>query len=99
MTETDNNRDKENLILRIKNAKADDGKNESENQGKYNEISDAYSMVSRVIAEMVAPIIVGVLIGYGLDEIIGESHLFLPIFILIGIVTGLSGIYRMFKTL
>jgi ATP synthase protein I len=49
----------------------------------------------RVGAELVAALLVGVAIGWGLDRVLGTRPVFLGVFILIGGAAGVLNVWRM----
>lgn len=53
-----------------------------------------YSVGIRIGIELVAGVIVGILIGYHLDELFGTKPLFFFIFLVIGVVAGFLNMYR-----
>jgi ATP synthase protein I len=57
-------------------------------------IGSAMSLGFRVLAEFVAAIVVGALIGWQIDAWTGTAPLFLLIFLLLGTTTGFVNVYR-----
>ncbi len=57
-------------------------------------IGAAYSLAMRVMAEFVAGVIVGALLGWQLDKWLNTSPWLLIIFLLLGTVAGFWNVYR-----
>jgi ATP synthase protein I len=51
-------------------------------------------MAYRLIAELVASVVVGMGLGWGLDYLFGTSPVFLIVLLLFGIVAGIFGVFR-----
>lgn len=61
-------------------------------QGK--ESNSAFGLAFRIASDMIAGILVGVGIGYGLDRWTGHRGLFLVIFALLGFGAGVKNVWR-----
>lgn len=57
-------------------------------------IGAAYSLAMRVMAEFVAGVIVGALLGWQLDKWLNTSPWLLIVFLLLGTVAGFWNVYR-----
>ena len=57
--------------------------------------NNGYSIGLKISLDLISSIIVGVLIGYGLDKIFSTKPVFFIIFLVLGIITGF---YSLFKT-
>lgn len=53
------------------------------------------SLAFRVMSEFISAIVVGGLIGWGIDHLAGSSPLFLIIFVLFGAAAGFWNVYRL----
>ena len=51
-------------------------------------------MAYRLVAELVAAVLVGMGLGWGLDRLFGTSPLLLIVMLLLGIVAGILGVFR-----
>ncbi len=58
--------------------------------------NNGYSIGLKISLDLVSSIIVGTLIGYGLDKIFSTKPVFFIIFLVLGIITGF---YSLFKTM
>ena len=58
--------------------------------------NNGYSIGLKISLDLISSIIVGVLIGYGLDKIFSTKPVFFIIFLVLGIITGF---YSLFKTM
>ena len=56
---------------------------------------NGYSIGLKISLDFISSIIVGALIGYGLDKIFSTKPVFFIIFLILGIITGF---YSLFKT-
>ncbi|MCI0466503.1 MAG: AtpZ/AtpI family protein [Beijerinckiaceae bacterium] len=54
----------------------------------------ALSLAFRVLSEFVAAVIVGTLIGWGIDHMAGTSPAFIIVFVLMGAAAGFWNVYR-----
>ncbi|GIR25905.1 MAG: hypothetical protein CM15mP40_05130 [Alphaproteobacteria bacterium] len=57
--------------------------------------NNGYSIGLKISLDLISSIIVGALIGYGLDKIFSTKPVFFIIFLVLGIITGF---YSLFKT-
>ena len=57
--------------------------------------NNGYSIGLKISLDLISSIIVGALIGYGLDKIFSTNPVFFIIFLVLGIITGF---YNLFKT-
>ena len=57
--------------------------------------NNGYSLGLKISLDLISSIIVGALIGYGLDKIFLTKPVFFIIFLVLGIITGF---YSLFKT-
>ena len=57
--------------------------------------NNGYSIGLKISLDLISSIIVGALIGYGLDNIFSTKPVFFIIFLVLGIITGF---YSLFKT-
>ena len=57
--------------------------------------NNGYSIGLKISLDFISSIIVGALIGYGLDKIFSTKPVFFVIFLVLGIITGF---YSLFKT-
>ena len=57
--------------------------------------NNGYSIGLKISLDLMSSIIVGALIGYGLDKIFSTKPVFFVIFLVLGIITGF---YSLFKT-
>ena len=57
--------------------------------------NNGYSIVLKIYLDLISSIIVGALLGYGLDKIFLTKPVFFIIFLVLGIITGF---YSLFKT-
>ena len=60
-----------------------------------NNKNNGYSIGLKISLDLISSIIVGVLIGHGLDKIFSTKPVFFIIFLVLGIITGF---YSLFKT-
>ena len=51
-------------------------------------------MAYRLLAELVAAVLVGMGLGWGLDRLFGTSPIFLIVMSMLGIVAGIIGVFR-----
>ena len=58
--------------------------------------NNGYSIGLKISMDLISSIIVGVLIGLGIDKIFSTKPIFFIIFLLLGIMTGF---YSLFKTM
>lgn len=58
------------------------------------ETNSSFGLAFRVASDMIAGILVGVGIGYGLDEWTGHKGLFLVVFALLGFGAGMRNVWR-----
>ena len=58
--------------------------------------NNGYSIGLKISLDLISSIIVGALIGYGLDKIFLTKPVFFIIFLVLGIITGF---YSLFKTM
>ena len=58
--------------------------------------NNGYSIGLKISLDLISSIIVGALIGYGLDKIFLTKPVFFIIFLVLGIITGF---YSLFKTI
>ena len=63
---------------------------------KNNNKNNGYSIGLKISLDLISSIIVGALIGYGLDNIFLTKPVFFIIFLVLGIITGF---YSLFKTM
>lgn len=61
---------------------------------KYNENNSSYGLGLKISLDLVAAIIVGVLIGIGIDKIFDTKPVFFLIFFFFGIAAGFMNMYR-----
>ena len=61
-----------------------------------NHRNNGYSIGLKISLDLISSIIVGALIGYGLDKIFSTKPIFFIIFLVLGIITGF---YSLFKTI
>src|SRR5579875_1871633 len=57
-------------------------------------VGSAMSLAARVLSEFVAAVVVGAVIGWGIDRAAGTSPVFLMVFLLMGAAAGLWNVYR-----
>lgn len=79
--------------MRGKSDKADTSTTEQEGSADYS----AFGLAMRIGTEMVAALIVGVVLGYGLDRLCGTKPLFLILFSLVGGAAGMLNVWRAVK--
>ena len=60
-----------------------------------NNNNNGYSIGLKISLDLISSIIVGALIGFGLDKIFSTKPVFFIIFLVLGIITGF---YSLFKT-
>ena len=60
-----------------------------------NNKDNGYSIGLKISLDLISSIIVGALIGFGLDKIFSTKPIFFIIFLVLGIITGF---YSLFKT-
>ena len=70
-------------------------KKQKTNQYKNN----GYSIGLKISLDLISSIIVGALIGYGLDKIFLTKPVFFIIFLVLGIITGFYSIFKTVKKL
>ena len=58
--------------------------------------NNGYSIGLKISMDLISSIIVGALIGFGLDKIFSTKPIFFIIFLVLGIITGF---YSLFKTI
>lgn len=90
MEEEDFSKRLKNLGDRIASAKPAHAKPRSAAQGKYTQSSLAWRMVT----ELVAGMLLGLAIGYGLDSLFGTLPVFLMVFALLGFAAGVRTMMR-----
>ncbi|GAB6855197.1 AtpZ/AtpI family protein [Asaia astilbis] len=74
------------------------GKSTTDSTGKENDADySAFGLAMRIGTEMVAALIVGVLLGYGLDRLCGTKPLFIILFSFIGGAAGMLNVWRAVK--
>ena len=56
--------------------------------------AEGSSLAMKIASEMIAALLVGFAIGYGLDELFGTSPIFILIFVMLGVGAGMLSIYR-----
>ena len=61
-----------------------------------NNKNNGYSIGLKISLDLISSIIVGALIGFGLDKIFSTKPVFFIIFLVLGIITGF---YSLFKTM
>ncbi len=64
-------------------------------KSKTNNNNNGYSIGLKISLDLISSIIVGALIGFGLDKIFSTKPVFFIIFLVLGIITGF---YSLFKT-
>jgi ATP synthase protein I len=57
-------------------------------------LGNVLNLAFRVLSEFVAAVIVGAVIGWGLDHVSGTSPIFLIVFLLMGAAAGIWNVYR-----
>ncbi len=57
-------------------------------------LGSVLSLAFRVLSEFVAAVIVGALIGWGIDHLAGTSPAFIIVFLLMGAAAGFWNVYR-----
>lgn len=95
MTEGDNKPSLENLDAKLSSLKTQRDEEAAkrkakEEKSKKSGLGTAYKIGS----ELVAAMIVGVAIGYGLDHLFGTSPAMLIVFILFGFAAGILNVFR-----
>ena len=65
-------------------------------KSKTNNNNNGYSIGLKISLDLISSIIVGALIGFGLDKIFSTKPVFFIIFLVLGIITGF---YSLFKTM
>ncbi|WP_370458731.1 AtpZ/AtpI family protein [Asaia sp. As-1742] len=81
------------LRMRGKSGKSDSVSTGDESNADYS----AFGLAMRIGTEMVAALVVGVVMGYGLDRLCGTKPLFLILFSLIGGAAGMLNVWRAVK--
>ncbi len=61
------------------------------------DLLNSFALLTQIGLTLGIPIIIGVVMGRMIDVSIGDSHLFLFIFLIIGIIVGFYGAYRELK--
>ena len=61
---------------------------------KYNENNSSYGLGLKISLDLVAAIVVGVLIGIGIDKIFDTKPVFFLIFFFFGVAAGFMNMYR-----
>ncbi len=61
--------------------------------------NNGYSIGLKISLDLISSIIVGALIGYGLDKIFLTKPVFFIIFLVLGIITGFYSIFKTVKKL
>jgi len=79
--------------MRGKSGKSDMGTTEQGDKADYS----AFGLAMRIGTEMVAALVVGVVLGYGLDRLCGTKPLFIILFSLIGGAAGMLNVWRAVK--
>lgn len=83
----------ENLADRVKRARGDD-KDRRRKDSEPGMPGTAMGVAFRVGVEMVAGVIVGAAIGYGLDQWLGTKPWMLIVFFFLGAAGGMMNVYR-----
>jgi len=61
------------------------------------DLLNSFALLTQIGLTLAIPIIVAIVIGEVLDSAFGEGHLFLFVFLAIGIVAGFYAVYRELK--
>lgn len=86
--------DIEEMDARIKNLKSKKRK-----QAKHKDPRLMWQIAFRVAAEFVSPIIIGLCIGYGIDEFFATKPMFMLIMVIFGCAAGMLNVYRIAKSM
>jgi ATP synthase protein I len=73
---------------------AEPGRGEGSGQPSAGGMGSAMSLAFRVMSEFISAVIVGGLIGWGIDRLAGTSPAFLIVFVLFGAAAGFWNVYR-----
>jgi len=79
--------------MRGKSGKSDNVSTQDGGNADYS----AFGLAMRIGTEMVAALVVGVVLGYGLDRLCGTKPLFLILFSLVGGAAGMLNVWRAVK--
>lgn len=63
-------------------------------QGNYVKILKNFSLLTHIGIMMILPIIVAVYLGNLLDDKLGTGHIFMLLFIIIGVIAGFRNVYK-----
>jgi ATP synthase protein I len=91
----DEKRDDGSFEQRLQQARSRQGLIESEATPKGDPMGSGLGIAARAGAEMVSAPLVGVVIGYQLDRWLHSRPWFLLVFLLIGMVAGVMGVFRL----
>ena len=61
---------------------------------KYNKYTNSYGLGLKISLDLVAALVVGVLIGLGIDKIFDTKPVFFLVFFLFGVAAGFMNMYR-----
>ena len=61
--------------------------------------NNGYSIGLKISLDLISSIVVGTLIGFGLDKIFSTKPVFFIIFLVLGIITGFYSIFKTVKKL
>ena len=71
-------------------------KNQNKKEGMHISFARDYNLAMRMITEFIAPIIIGLGIGYILDMVCKTTPLFMIIFVFFGLAAGILNIYKLY---
>ena len=74
-------------------------KNIEENRYKKKTKPQGLGIGMKISLDLISPIIVGILIGLGIDKVFSTKPVFFLIFLLLGIITGFISVIKSMKSL
>ena len=74
-------------------------KNIEENRYKKKTEPEGLGIGMKISLDLISPIIVGILIGLGIDKVFSTKPVFFLIFLLLGIITGFISVIKSMKSL
>ena len=92
MTDNDPLKSKDDLAERLEKARK--ASQPPEKKGGISDPSSGVGMAMRIGTEMVASLIVGLAIGYGLDQWLGTRPWLMIVFFFLGSAAGMMSVYR-----
>ncbi|MGO9234568.1 MAG: AtpZ/AtpI family protein [Methylocella sp.] len=75
-------------------AKSSDAAKSEQDGASARATATAMALAIRILSEFVAAVVVGALIGWGIDRVAGTTPAFLIIFLLMGAAAGFWNVYR-----